>query len=147
MFTDYLFSQNVILTIWPFLLGQKRTSTMSAIFHKFPSSCRASLERGNPDQRLPSRGLWHQVHGRHLGVLEDGERSFKIRGLHPGVDEADPRAASGERTAQAGNWRCWTPSKLAHWIMVTARFSRLEYQHFAAHNSKVNEHQNTKLPS
>ena len=76
---------------------------MSAIFHKFPSSCRASLERGNPDQRLPSRGLRHQVHGRHLGVLEDGERSFKIRRIYPGVDETDPRAASGERTAQAGN--------------------------------------------
>ena len=76
---------------------------MSPIFHKFPSSCRASLERGNPDQRLPSRGIRHQVHGRHLGVFEDGERRVQVRRVHPWVDEADSRAASGERTAEAGN--------------------------------------------
>ncbi len=47
---------------------------MSQIIHEFVACSRTRLERGHPHQGLPARGLRHQVHGGHVGVLEDGER-------------------------------------------------------------------------
>ena len=67
---------------------------MPEVLHQLPKSSRAGMERGHPDQGLPPRGLRHQVHGGHLGVPQDGERGGEVRGIHPGLDEADPGAAA-----------------------------------------------------
>ena len=88
--------------------GQKRTFALSSILHKLSQSRWTGLERGNSDQGLPAWGVRHQVHGGHLGVLEDGERGGQVWRLHPGLDEADPGAPAWEWTAQTGNWWCWS---------------------------------------
>ncbi len=65
---------------------------MFEIIYQLITRRRISVERGHPHQRLPPRGLRHQVHGGHVGVLEDGERGGQVRGLHSRLDEADSRA-------------------------------------------------------